>query len=556
MNKIYLALLFLCFALIADAQNTAFKYQGVARNNQNASLNNQAISLRLTILNSNNAPVYSEQHMVTTSPIGLFSVNVCQGTNQNGNCDNIDWSKGGYQLKVDMDVNGGVVFAPMGTSPILQVPVAAYAVKAQSSLDDKDTDDKNEIQNLNLDMNNYNLSISGGNSVNLMSLKNDADADTTNELQVMNYDSVTRTLTLNKGGGAFSLPVATNLWNMNGPNILSYVNGNQSITFDKAGMSPLNQAYFELNFRPNAKHRTISGPSDWLEEFWTKPANARGLEIAYGSSVKEYPTTYAQHYLRFNADTFTRLRINNTLNGASRNSVSNEFLMLCQAYNGANPVNLIGVAMSAFEGIGSLYNAVGGRPGGTITAANVNNTVVPYVGVYHPTNSNTLIGGIYVSGTQSIVAANVKNFWMDHPKDPSKEIWYACVEGPEAAAYERGTANLVNGEAYVLFSDHFEMVVNPETMTIHLTPGSADSEGLAVIEKTSKGFKVKELRKGQGTYSFDWEVKGVRKGYEDYKVIRTKGLDTPTPVSNPTSFKEIEDAFKANADPLSSKGNK
>jgi hypothetical protein len=46
--------------------------------------------------------------------------------------------------------------------------------------------------------------------------------------------------------------------------------------------------------------------------------------------------------------------------------------------------------------------------------------------------------------------------------------------------------------------------------------------GLAVVEKTEKGFKVKELMKGKGNYQFDWEVKGVRKGYEDYKVVRDK----------------------------------
>ena len=32
--------------------------------------------------------------------------------------------------------------------------------------------------------------------------------------------------------------------------------------------------------------------------------------------------------------------------------------------------------------------------------------------------------------------------------------------------------------------------------------------------------KGKELFAGNGNYSFDWEVKCVRKGYEDYEVIR------------------------------------
>ncbi|HEX5625099.1 MAG TPA: hypothetical protein VFX48_03705, partial [Saprospiraceae bacterium] len=381
------------------------------------------------------------------------------------------------------------------------------------------------------------------NNVDLTSLKNDADADATNEIQVLQLDTTNNQLTLTKGGGSIVLPSGgVQLWKLNG-NILSYVNGNQSITFDKTGMSPLNQAVFEINFRPNAKRRIISGPTDWLDEFWTKPANALGKEIAYGGSVKEYPTTYAQHYLRFNADTFQIARITNTLNASSLSSVTNEHVLLNQGYNGMTPVRILGVVSSAFNGVGQVYNAVGGRPGAVMTAANVNNTVVPYLGLFHPTNPNSLVGGLYLNGTQSVLTANVKNFWMDHPKDPTKEIWYACIEGPEAAAYERGTAKLVNGEAFVPFSEHFELVINPATMTVVITPGSAESEGIAVIEKTAKGFRVKELRQGKGNYNFDWEVKAVRNGYENYKPVRVKGLETPTPVQIPSSIPEINQAF-------------
>ena len=69
-------------------------------------------------------------------------------------------------------------------------------------------------------------------------------------------------------------------------------------------------------------------------------------------------------------------------------------------------------------------------------------------------------------------------------------------------------------------------------MTVSITPLSADSEGIAVVEKTNSGFKVKELRRGTGNYQFDWEVKCIRKGYEDYKVIRPSSefrpVDTDT----------------------------
>jgi hypothetical protein len=124
-----------------------------------------------------------------------------------------------------------------------------------------------------------------------------------------------------------------------------------------------------------------------------------------------------------------------------------------------------------------------------------------------------------------VVAADIKNFFMDHPTQPGKEIWYASIEGPEAAAYERGTATLVNGEAEITFADHFQIVANPSTMTITTSPWSADAKGLAVVERTATGFKVKELFGGTGTYQFDWRVDAKRKGFENFEVIRDKRND-------------------------------
>ncbi|MFK7926204.1 MAG: hypothetical protein AB8H47_29920, partial [Bacteroidia bacterium] len=129
------------------------------------------------------------------------------------------------------------------------------------------------------------------------------------------------------------------------------------------------------------------------------------------------------------------------------------------------------------------------------------------------------------ASNQGVLEADMKNFVMDHPLDANKEIVYACIEGPEAAAYERGTAELVNGRAVINFSEHFGLIANPATMTIILTPRSADSYGLAALEYTAEGFVVKELQNGSGTYSFDWEAKAVRNGFENYQVIREKRPD-------------------------------
>ncbi|MEO1589143.1 MAG: hypothetical protein AAFS00_17830, partial [Bacteroidota bacterium] len=144
-----------------------------------------------------------------------------------------------------------------------------------------------------------------------------------------------------------------------------------------------------------------------------------------------------------------------------------------------------------------------------------------FVHVYDATN--TLKAGIRINALgQGEIFGDVKNFRVPHPTAPENEIWYASLEGPEAAAYLRGTAKLEGGKSYVVFPDHFQLVSDASSMTVLLTPLSGESKGMAVIEKTPEGFEVVELMGGKGNYEFDWEVKCVRKGHEDYQPIRPK----------------------------------
>lgn len=137
--------------------------------------------------------------------------------------------------------------------------------------------------------------------------------------------------------------------------------------------------------------------------------------------------------------------------------------------------------------------------------------------------TNVTQAGTFVDGAgDGIVFGDMKNFVMDHPTDEESYIVYASLEGPEAGAYDRGTAKLNNGEVFISYSEVFGIVANPTTITVSLTPLSADTYGLAVIEKNEEGFRVKELKNGTGNFSFDWEIKGQRKGYEGFEDIQPK----------------------------------
>jgi hypothetical protein len=129
--------------------------------------------------------------------------------------------------------------------------------------------------------------------------------------------------------------------------------------------------------------------------------------------------------------------------------------------------------------------------------------------------------GCYVNSSgNGVVFGDTKSFRIPNPRNRSTEIWYASLEGPEAAAYARGTAKLVDGRAEIALPDHFVDVCSETAITVHLTPRSADSLGLAYVGSEGNKVLVRELGNGQGTYEFDYMVMDVRAGHEDFRVIR------------------------------------
>jgi hypothetical protein len=141
------------------------------------------------------------------------------------------------------------------------------------------------------------------------------------------------------------------------------------------------------------------------------------------------------------------------------------------------------------------------------------------LGVFNAANNPE--AGMAVDGSgYGMVWADIKNFRVPDPDDPTRDIWYGCIEGPELAMYVRGTARLVNGRARIELPDHFRKLADEQGMTVQLTPLSPASKGLCVVRKGLDGIEVAELLNGRGNYEFDWEVKAVRKEHRDFRVYR------------------------------------
>lgn len=118
------------------------------------------------------------------------------------------------------------------------------------------------------------------------------------------------------------------------------------------------------------------------------------------------------------------------------------------------------------------------------------------------------------------LVGDIKNFREVNPRNNAEDIYYASIEGPEAAAYVRGTGHMVNGKAHISLPEHFKDITGGTGITVILTPKDPSSKGLGYWHGSNIGFDAFEINGGSGTYDFDWEVKAVRKGYEDYKVVR------------------------------------
>ena len=112
----------------AQAPN-AIPYQGVARNSSGAILPSQAIGLRYSIHDGSpaGAVVYREAFSTTTTPLGLFNVNIGMGTPVTGTLAGVNWAVGAKFIQVELDPAGGTAYLNMGTTQLNSVPYALYS---------------------------------------------------------------------------------------------------------------------------------------------------------------------------------------------------------------------------------------------------------------------------------------------------------------------------------------------------------------------------------------------------------------------------------------------
>jgi hypothetical protein len=137
MRKIYYLalLLFVCISASSQSQNN-MSYQAVIRNSSNNLITNQAVGMRISILQG--SAVGTEVYVETQNPIsninGLVTLEIGNGTPTLGTYNGINWANGPYFVKTETDPTGGNSYTVVGVSQLMSVPYALYALNSGSSI--------------------------------------------------------------------------------------------------------------------------------------------------------------------------------------------------------------------------------------------------------------------------------------------------------------------------------------------------------------------------------------------------------------------------------------
>ncbi|MEM6348083.1 MAG: hypothetical protein AAF927_29605, partial [Bacteroidota bacterium] len=116
--------LLLLFSLQAQAPQ-GIQFQSVVRDGTGTPMNNATVDVRFTVQTGGGANVFQETHTVTTDNFGLFKLVLGQGTLVFGSFPNIDWGASQHQVNIEVDAGAGYV--PLGTCQFESVPYALYA---------------------------------------------------------------------------------------------------------------------------------------------------------------------------------------------------------------------------------------------------------------------------------------------------------------------------------------------------------------------------------------------------------------------------------------------
>ena len=128
-NGFLFVLLFAVQSLFAQIPQ-GFNYQATVRNQTGELLKNKSVDFKFHILqgSSDKTSTYSESHIISTDDLGVVHLSIGSGCAEAGVFNQIDWSLGNYHMGIEINTGDG--FIDMGTTQLMSVPFALYALNS------------------------------------------------------------------------------------------------------------------------------------------------------------------------------------------------------------------------------------------------------------------------------------------------------------------------------------------------------------------------------------------------------------------------------------------
>jgi hypothetical protein len=171
------------------------------------------------------------------------------------------------------------------------------------------------------------------------------------------------------------------------------------------------------------------------------------------------------------------------------------------------------------QGVSTSNDSVLGVHGGVSHAGVAGSNMGGGNGVYGESNANGH-GGAFSGGITSF--NGTKNFVEPHPTDPTKQIRFTSLEGPESGTYFRGTARTVNGFATIKVPEAFRMVSSEDGLTVVATPVGK----LAVMAVVRQSLDEIVVQSSQDV-TFHYMVNGVRRAFPLHDAVEENFFYVP-----------------------------
>lgn len=496
----FLCCFWLLTVLVAAQTPEVFHYQAVVRNKAGDLLKAQSIDVQISILKSSptGVAVYQETHTTQTSGAGTIALQVGKGTPMLGVFNEIDWASGeDYFIHTTFTLNGETV--DLGATQLLSVPYALYAQRS------------GEKHDLVLEGNT--LSIKGGGA------------------------SVTLPTSVGGGGdGGGSC-----LWKVEdiatatypGSMALKTPSGNQYLKaysdLDDAGHLRLNLAgKSSMEFDPGVFRMYSADNTLKASLLANNTGGSLGLNGADGG-LAMLGSDYI--YLIKKNSNYTA-----TLGGSSFGYL--------QLYDGQGKENVILSSPEESNGNAGWIGTL--DPDGNdlirLTTMKGSGSYQASIGLYYhgrdagffyvDENGRSVLSTdlLYVNGNQ--LRSSSTNYTENNLRSSSFSPCYVSESAGQITF--RGTATLTNGTFRIVLPPEEAKKMAEGSATIQLTPLSASSKGLAVVQKENDAFTVAELQSGKGSYAFDWTLTALCKQEPQLRsgqAVESAGAAKVTPVN-------------------------